>query len=318
MTAHPTPLPLTVLGGYLGAGKTTLINHLLRNAGGRRLAVLVNDFGELPIDEALIESREGNVLSIAGGCVCCSFGSDFMAGLMQMAALDPAPDHLLVETSGVALPGAVARSAALLQAIRVDAVVVLVDAETVRARAADRYLGDTVTRQLAEADLVLVNKTDLIEPAARLALQDWLATLAPRAGLLECERGNIAAEVLLELQRNAPAHANGILSSGPMRAPEDAAARYESASFELSGALDAQVLAARLAAPALGLLRAKGIVRDADGSCVALQGVGARFALTPAPPGAAAGRLVCIGARGRFDRNAVAAVIAELAPVQTL
>ncbi|MDA0225683.1 MAG: GTP-binding protein, partial [Proteobacteria bacterium] len=71
------PLPLTIIGGYLGAGKTTLVNHLLRNAEGRRLAVLVNDFGDLPIDADLIASRDGNLLAIAGGCVCCSFGSDF-------------------------------------------------------------------------------------------------------------------------------------------------------------------------------------------------------------------------------------------------
>ncbi|HEY5636243.1 MAG TPA: GTP-binding protein, partial [Burkholderiales bacterium] len=290
MQGQAPTLPLTVLGGYLGAGKTTLVNHLLRNAGGRRLAVLVNDFGALSIDETLIESREGNLLSIAGGCVCCSFGSDFMAGLMQMAALDPAPDHLLVETSGVALPGAVARSAALLQAIRVDAVVVLVDAETVRARAADRYLGDTVTRQLAEADLVLVNKVDLVDAAARPALKDWLAARAPRAGLLECERGRVAADVLLGLQRGA-ARATGALSGGAMRAPEDAAARYASAHFELDGRVDAQALAARLAAPALGLLRAKGIVRDADGRLVVLQLVGARVALDAAPVGARPGPL---------------------------
>lgn len=315
MSREAPTLPLTVLGGYLGAGKTTLVNHLLGNAGGRRLAVLVNDFGDLSIDETLIESREGNLLSIAGGCVCCSFGSDFMAGLMQMAALDPPPDHLLVETSGVALPGAVARSAALLQAIRVDAVVVLVDAETVRARAADRYLGDTVTRQLAEADLVVLNKTDLVDAAARPALKDWLATLAPRAGLLECEHGKVGAELLLGLRRDA-ARATGVLSGGSMRAPEDAAARYASASFELDGALDAQALATRLAAPALGLLRAKGIVRDADGSLVVLQVVGARAALEAAPEGATPGPLVCIGARGRFDRDAVAALIAGLAPAR--
>lgn len=79
MAAAPA-LPVTVIGGYLGAGKTTLVNHLLRHAGGRRLAVLVNDFGALPIDADLIEGADGAVLAIAGGCVCCAYGSDLIEG----------------------------------------------------------------------------------------------------------------------------------------------------------------------------------------------------------------------------------------------
>jgi G3E family GTPase len=108
------PIPVTLIGGYLGAGKTTLVNHLLRERGERRIAVLVNDFGELPIDDALIESRDGTLLQLAGGCVCCSFGSDLMAALQQMLALQPQPEHILIETSGVALPAAVARVLGLL------------------------------------------------------------------------------------------------------------------------------------------------------------------------------------------------------------
>jgi len=307
------PLPLSIVGGYLGAGKTSLVNHLLRNAAGRRLAVLVNDFGDLPIDADLIESRDGKLLAIAGGCVCCSFGSDLMAGLMQIAALDPAPEHLLVETSGVALPGAVARSAALLQSIRVDAVVVLVDAETVRERAADRYLGDTVTRQLAEADLVLLNKIDLVDAAGQAATRGWLAGVAPRAGVIACEHGSVDPGVLLGLPRAAPAHTADRLV-GPMRAAEDATARYESASFRCSEPLDARALAVALTAPELGVLRAKAILHDLGGALVALQVVGARAAVSPAPVGALAGHLVCIGARGAFDRPAVAALMRERAP----
>ena len=79
-------MALTIIGGYLGAGKTTLVNHLLREAGGLRLAVLVNEFGALPIDSDLIEGRDGNVLSIAGGCVCCSYGNDLVLTLQELAA----------------------------------------------------------------------------------------------------------------------------------------------------------------------------------------------------------------------------------------
>ena len=101
-------IPVTVIGGYLGAGNTTLVNHLLREREGRRIAVLVNDFGELSIDHDLIESKDGNVMRLAGGCVCicCSFGSDLVAALMVMPDMLPRPEHILIETSGVALPGA--------------------------------------------------------------------------------------------------------------------------------------------------------------------------------------------------------------------
>ena len=151
------PIPATVIGGYLGAGKTTLVNHLLRTADGLRLAVLVNEFGALPIDDDLIIAREDNLISLAGGCVCCSFGSDLMAALMDLSQLSPPPERVLIEASGVAMPGAIAASVDLLTAYKVDGVLVLADSETVRARADDPFMGDTIHRQLGEADLILLS-----------------------------------------------------------------------------------------------------------------------------------------------------------------
>jgi hypothetical protein len=91
-------IPTLILGGYLGAGKTTLVNHLLRHANGRRIAVMVNDFGELTIDADLIEGADGKVLALAGGCVCCSFGSDLVGALQDVSRRDPPPDLILIET----------------------------------------------------------------------------------------------------------------------------------------------------------------------------------------------------------------------------
>ena len=99
-------IPVSVIGGYLGAGKTTLVNHLLRNANGRKLAILVNEFGELPIDADLIEADDGDMISIAGGCICCSYGSDLVGALMELPERMPDMDGMLIEASGVALPGA--------------------------------------------------------------------------------------------------------------------------------------------------------------------------------------------------------------------
>lgn len=133
--AEPAPpLPVTIVGGYLGAGKTTLVNHLLRHADGLRIAVLVNDFGDLPIDADLIESADGDVIALAGGCVCCAFGSDLVGALIALARRAPRPDHVLIETSGVALPGAVARTLTLVAGLERQGVLVVVDAQRARPR----------------------------------------------------------------------------------------------------------------------------------------------------------------------------------------
>ena len=172
------PLPTVVIGGYLGAGKTTLVNHLLRHAGGRRIAVLVNDFGEVDIDADLIVGQDGEVLSLAGGCVCCSFGSDLVGTLMALPERSPPPEVVLIELSGVALPAAVVRSARLAPGIDVVGTLVVLDAADVARQAADRYVGDTVRQQLADADLLLLNKTDLVDAAALPALRHALQALA--------------------------------------------------------------------------------------------------------------------------------------------
>jgi len=116
-TGVPLTLPVTVIGGYLGAGKTTLINHLLRTANGMRLAVLVNEFGALSIDEDLIEAEQDDIISIAGGCICCSFGDDLSAALMDICAFKPPPDHILIEASGVAVPAAIDTSLTVLPGV---------------------------------------------------------------------------------------------------------------------------------------------------------------------------------------------------------
>ncbi|HSH07027.1 MAG TPA: CobW family GTP-binding protein [Burkholderiales bacterium] len=305
------PLPVTLIGGYLGAGKTTLVNHLLRQAGGRRLAVLVNDFGELPIDADLIEADDGEVLSLAGGCICCSFGNDLMAALMKLPARRPRPDHVLLEASGVALPGAVAAALSLLADVALDAVVVLADADSVQARAADRYLADTIERQLRAADLLVLNKVDLVSARTRSALHAWLATLAPGAKVIDAVRGRLPLEAVLGIALGARQPADsGALRSGAQQPVAAAEALFEHLEMQLAPRVDARALGAALAEPALGVIRAKGILRDRDGAAIALQLVGTRAAVEPlAGAGAAAGRLVCIGLKGRLDRAAIVAAV---------
>ncbi len=266
--------------------------------------MLVNDFGELPIDDALIESRDGTLLRLAGGCVYCSFGRDLMVALQQMRALRPRPDHILIETSGVALPGAVARLLGLLQGLQLDAVLVLADAETLRERAADRYVGELVCRQLLDADLVLLNKTDLLADAALPPLCDWLASVAPRAQVLRCQQAQLPPELLLGV---APAAVE------PRRraAAVDASGLFESLSLNFEPAVDMTALAAMLTTPPLRLLRAKGLMRDRDDQSRSLQLVGARCALAPsAHAQPRCGRLVCIALRGELQADRIRAALA--------
>ncbi len=318
------PLSTIVLGGYLGAGKTTLLNHLLRHAQGRRIAVMVNDFGDIGIDADLIESTEGEVMSLAGGCICCSVGSDLVAALMALAQRIPPPDLVLIETSGVALPGSVARGARLAPGIETDGVVVLVDAETIRIRANDRHVGDTVMQQLADADLLLLNKVDLVDEPTLAATRHWLAGIAPRARIIESVEARIPTELILGLADETEASrlpssrssqlsllspsSRSTLTSTAKPSPGEAAPafdsgsgerrlrptrsmaagdRFETFSFHIAGRLDATALAAALCDPAHGVLRAKGLVQGLNGQALLIQTVGARSRVSPA-----AGRLI--------------------------
>ena len=136
-----------IIGGYLGAGKTTLVNHLLRNADGRRLAIMVNEFGDLSIDADLIEMEGDDLISLAGGCVCCSYGSGLMEAFVALQAMEPKPDHIVLEASGVAIPSSIAGSVALLDGFSLAGVICLVDAMQIHEQAGDKYLQDTIERQ---------------------------------------------------------------------------------------------------------------------------------------------------------------------------
>ncbi len=189
-------LPLTVIGGYLGAGKTTLVNHLLSQATGVRCAVLVNDFGEINIDASLIASHDGDTISLQNGCMCCSMADGFAAALAKILNNPDAVDHIVVEASGVAEPGKIAQTA---QAFRVpiDGVLVVVDAEQVREQAVNRYVGETVVRQLAQADMLIINKTDLVSADDLSSLRGWLADNAPAVPTYDACHGQIPLEILI-------------------------------------------------------------------------------------------------------------------------
>ncbi|MFM8862352.1 MAG: GTP-binding protein, partial [Acidimicrobiia bacterium] len=154
-------LPVTVVGGYLGAGKTTLVNHVLRHAR-RPVAVVVNDFGDLDIDAALLVDHDGEVLTFANGCVCCDLSVGRMGARVRIGAAGPLPDRVLIESSGVGELATIANYAAL-PGLRLDATVCVVDAASIDERVNDRWVGDLVRAQIREADLVVCNKVDLVD-----------------------------------------------------------------------------------------------------------------------------------------------------------
>lgn len=293
--------PVTLISGYLGAGKTTLVNHLLRHAGGRRIAVAVNEFGALPIDPDLIRAASGDVLTLAGGCICCSFGDDLTSGLVSLAKREDI-DCILIETSGVALPGSVAQSLSLIAGLKHEATLVLLDAETARKLARDKYLADTVLRQLAEADLVVLNKIDLVPEATRADLGSWLGETAPRAKIVETAFGALAPEIAFGAYAPSAFVADAPATHG--------GAQPQSQSFEVKDAVDVAGLAAALADEATGLVRAKGFLHDADGAWKLLQIVGRRADITDArAPDDGPGRLVCIAHGAPLERARIEAII---------
>lgn len=291
-------IPLVVIGGWLGAGKTTLVNALLRGAQGRRIAVLVNDFGEVSIDADLIEGAADEVLALAGGCLCCSFGADLVGTLAKVAARQPAPDVVLVECSGVGLPGAVARSAALCPAVSVQGVVVLVDAAAIDRLRADAYVGDTVRDQLAQADLLLLNQVDRVDAAAADRVSAGLARLVPGVPLVRCTRSQVPPALVLGLrparEEADAAHAVAAFVRAGVVAALPATQRFRHWVRPVPGPVDVQALAAELRAGEPGLLRAKGLVADTDGRVWLVQAVGRRVDVAAAPPGALPGAIVCI------------------------
>lgn len=337
-------LPVTVITGFLGSGKTTLISHLMRNPGGKRLAVIVNEFGEVGVDGEILKScaipdcPAENIVELANGCICCTVADDFIPTIETLMALEPRPDHILIETSGLALPKPLLRAfdwPAIRSRITVDGVIALADAEAVAAgrfapdvAAVDRQrladegidhetpLSEVFEDQIACADIILLTKPDLAGPEGIAKARAAILAEAPRPlPIVEVAEGAVDPRVILGLG----AAAEDDLDARPSH--HDGAGDHEHDDFasiviDIPEIADPADLVARIEALARGqnILRVKGHAAVAGKPMrLLVQAVGARvrhqFDRLWQPDEARRGRLVVIAEHHDIDEAAIRAVL---------
>jgi cobalamin biosynthesis protein CobW len=338
-------IPVTVITGFLGAGKTTLVRHLLQNPQGRRLAVIVNEFGDVGVDGEILRScalpdcPKENIVELANGCICCTVADDFIPTIEALMALVPRPDHILIETSGLALPKPLLKAfdwPEIRSRITVDGVIAVADAEAVAAgrfapdlarlqaqREADDSidhetpLSEVFEDQIACADLVLLTKSDLAGADGVAAARAVIAAEAPRPlPVIEVLEGVVDPRVILGLGAAAeddiaarPSHHDG----------EDAHDHedFDSVVIDIAEQSDPQALAARIEALAHDrqILRVKGYAAVAGKPMrLLVQAVGARVRVQYDRPWGAGearqGRLVVIAEHDDIDADAIRLALA--------
>lgn len=171
-------IALTVIGGFLGAGKSTLLNRILHTSQ-RRTVVLVNDFGSVNVDLALVKRCDGDTISLSNGCACCSLSGGLYEALARAMARQPVPQWIVIEASGVAEPARIAQVGMSDPMLELESVLVVVDASNIRQQASDSLLTDTITRQLTGASVLLLSKTELAGVQETTMVKQWLARQVP-------------------------------------------------------------------------------------------------------------------------------------------
>ncbi len=333
-------IPVTVITGFLGAGKTTLIRHLMQNPQGKRLAVLVNEFGTVGVDGEILKGcadencPEENIVELANGCICCTVAEDFIPTIEALLALPKKPDHILIETSGLALPKPLLKAfdwPAIRSLITVDGVITLADAEAVAegrfagelteaqiaAGEHDTPLGEVFEDQLACADIVLLTKADLAGEAGIEAARKVIAFEAEEKGralpVLAISEGVVDPRVILGLEKAA----EDDLAARPSH--HDGAEGHEHDDFDSvviglpeQESSETLVAAIRRLARENKALRVKGYVAvKGKPMRLLVQAVGERVRHQFDKPwsGARAGHLVVIAEKGDIDEAAIRAVL---------
>ncbi len=193
------PVPVSILTGFLGAGKTTLLNYILRQQHGYKFAIIVNEVGKIGIDGQLVENQKDEVVTMNNGCLCCTVRKDLVKGVQNLIKKGGF-DYLLIETTGIADPGPVAQTflniPQLQQFVRLDSIITVVDAEQIEKQLKET---ETAREQIAMADFLLLNKTDLVDEAKLAAIEIKVRALNPHATLFRTNQSEVNLKELLDM-----------------------------------------------------------------------------------------------------------------------
>jgi len=203
----PFPIPITIIAGFLGAGKTTLLNRILRTEHGLRVAVLVNDFGEIDIDAQLLDVGENDTMvTLPNGCICCTLFGNLVSVVQNLVQAPEPPEHIIVEASGVSSPkdvAAILEVSTLQNLVTLDSIVTVVDAEIVRRLSRVVMFSES---QIRSADILLVNKIDLIDDEILAELIDWIQGITPDARILKTAYAQVPLDLILGVDHQAKAN----------------------------------------------------------------------------------------------------------------
>lgn len=320
------PIPVTLITGFLGAGKTTLLNRILKAEHGLRIAVMVNDFGAINIDSELVVGVEGETVSLANGCICCTIRDDLLSAALALVTRPDPPEYIVIEASGVSDPFSVAQTfllPSLQRHARLDAIIAVVDAEQIRDIGPHNEM--LAMDQVGATDLVVLNKIDLVDRAGLGAVRGWIREVSPEARVIEVRYADAPLALLLGVGAFDPER----LASRPTREGhaheagehEHAHSGHDSVFSTWSYRSEAPLRQAALERVIDNLpptiYRAKGVVwlHENPVRKVVLQVVGKRASLSLGElwPADAAGapretRLVVIGAHGTLDPARLQAV----------
>jgi len=283
------PIPVSIVGGFLGAGKTTLLNRLLEEADGQRLGLIINDFGDINIDEKLIVARDEDMISLANGCICCSIGNDFLRALVAMTSRADPPEQIIIEASGVANPARIASIAQADRDLSLQGVIVLVDAVNFITQLDDALLADTLEGQVRAGDLIVLTKRDLVSPKAISLVEKAVAAITSVPRIVSSAVGDLPIGLLFDLSSRDR-------RSGEMREP--AHPSFWAGSFTSEQPCNLDLLREKLMALPETLLRLKGVVCDVEGRSHTVQWVAGRLVIAASSltvGGVAGSELVYIG-----------------------